>query len=180
MGTNIKKKLPNINCCVKRCGVEMLDLYETYHFNSIKIELFNSCEVHFIIEEFGGKVLKFILSYKYPFIEPTLMINNKLYKNIILQNPMSERINKFLRTNKVDCMCCSSIICDKNWSPAYRMENVLFEIAQVRIIKNYVKQYLMMDDICHKKNIDTDTIGRCILEFLLDNPLDGPIFCKVR
>ena len=50
MGTNIKKKLPNINCCVKRCGVEMLDLYETYHFNSIKIELFNSCEVHFIIE----------------------------------------------------------------------------------------------------------------------------------
>ena len=103
-----------------------------------------------------------------------------MYKNIILQNPTSERINKFLRTNKVDCMCCSSIICDKNWSPAYRMENVLFEIAQVRIIKNYVKQYLLMDDICHKKNIDTDTIGRCILEFLLDNPLDGPIFCKVR
>ena len=73
MGTNIKKKLPNISCCVKRCGVEMLDLYETYHFNSIKIELFNSCEVHFIIEEFGGKVLKFILSYKYPFIEPTII-----------------------------------------------------------------------------------------------------------
>ena len=103
-----------------------------------------------------------------------------MYKNIILQNPTSERINNFLRKNKVDCMCCSSIICDKNWSPAYRMENVLFEIAQVRIIKNYVKQYLMMDDICHKKNIDTDTIGRCILEFLLDNPLDEPIFCKVR
>ena len=77
-------------------------------------------------------------------------------------------------------MCCSSIISDKNWSPAYRMENVLFEIAQVKIIKNYVKQYLIMDDICRKKNIDTDTIGNYILEFLLDNPFDGPIFCKVK
>jgi len=37
-----------------------------------------------------------------------------------------------------------------------------------------------MDDICRKKNIDTDTIGNYILEFLLDNPFDGPIFCKVK
>ena len=181
MGTNInKKKRPNVSSCIKRCGIEMLDLYETYQFKSIKINLFSTSEVHFIIEENDGKVFKFILSDKYPFIEPKLMINNKFYKNIILQNPTCDRINKFLKKNKVDCMCCSSIISDKNWSPAYRMENVLFEIAQVKIIKNYVKQYLIMDDICHKKNIDTDTIGNYILEFLLENPFDGPIFCKVK
>lgn len=177
---HIKKKRPNISCCIKRCGVEMLDLYENYHFKSIKIELFSASEVYFIIEELSGKVLKFILSERYPFIEPKLMIDDTFYKNNILQNSKCHRINKILKNNFVDCMCCSSIICDKNWSPAYRIENVLFEIAQVRTIKNYVKQYLIMDDICRKKNIDTDTIGNCILVFLLDNPFDGPIFCKVK
>jgi hypothetical protein len=165
---------------MKRCNSEMLDLYEYYDFNSIQIKLFSTNEIHFIIEESDGKVLKFILPERYPFHEPKLMINDQSYKNSILKNPMCERINKFLKKNRLDCMCCSSIICDKNWSPAYRMENVLFEIAQVKIIKNYVKQYLTIDDICCKKNIDTDTIGMYILEFLLDNPFNVPIFCKVK
>jgi hypothetical protein len=30
------------------------------------------------------------------------------------------------------------------------------------------------------ENIDTDTIGNCILEFILDNPFDGVLFCKVK
>ncbi len=181
MGIYINKKnRPNINTCIKRCSAEMLELYENYDFKSIQIKLFTSNEVHFIIEEFDGKVLKFILQDNYPFYEPKLMINNKLYKNNILVHSKCARINQILKNNFVDCMCCSSIICDKNWSPAYRIENVLFEITQVRFIKNYVKQYLIMDDICRKKNIDTNTIGNYILEFLLDNPFDGPIFCKVE
>jgi ubiquitin-protein ligase len=181
MGSIVNKKNhSNISSCIKRCSVEMLDLYENYDFKSIQTKLFSTNEVHFIIEDFEGKVLKFILSERYPFIEPKLMINEQLYKNILLQNSNCERINKVLKKNQVDCMCCASIICYKNWSPAYRMENVLFEITQVKILKNYVKQYLMMDDICRKKNIDTDTIGNYILEFLLDNPFDGPIFCKVK
>jgi hypothetical protein len=177
MGT---KNRVNISSCIKRCNVEMLDLYDRYDFNSIQIKLFSTNEIHFIIEEFDGKALKFILSDKYPFIEPKLMINDKFYKNIILQNSTCERINKILKKNQLDCMCCSSIICDKNWSPAYRMENVLFEVAQVKILKNYVKQYLLIDDICREKNIDTDSIGNCILVFLLENPFDGQLFCKVK
>lgn len=181
MGTNInKKKRPDISSCIKRCNMEMLDLYQHYDFKSMQVKLLNTNEVHFVIEEFSNKVLKFILSERYPFIEPKLMINDKLYKSNILQNSKCERIYKILKNNFIDCMCCSSIICDKNWSPAYRIENVLFEVAQVRTIKNYVKQYLIMDDICRKKNIDTDTIGNCILEFLLDNPFDGALFCKVK
>jgi hypothetical protein len=166
--------------CMKRCNAEMLDLYEYYDFNSIQIKLFATNEVHFIIEESDGKVLKFILPERYPFREPKLMINDQYYKNSILINPTCERINKFLKINKVDCMCCSSIICDKNWSPAYRIENVLFEIAQVKVIKNYIKHYLILDDICCKKNIHTDTIGMCILNYLLENPFNGQLFCKVK
>jgi ubiquitin-protein ligase len=181
MGVHIKKKSrSDITSCIKRCSVEMLDLHQHYESKSIQINLLSTNEVHFIIEGFDGKVLKFILPERYPFHQPKLMINDNFYKNCILQNPTCERINTFLKKNRVDCMCCSSIICDKNWSPAYRIENVLFEIAQVRFIKNYIKHYLILDDICRKKNIDTDTIGNCILEFLLDNPFDGQLFCKVK
>jgi ubiquitin-protein ligase len=181
MGTSMNKKnRSNISTCIKRCTVEMMDLYQHYDFKSMQVKLLSTNEVHFVIEESDGKVLKFILSERYPFIQPKLMVNNKVYMNNVLKNSNCERVHKILRNNFVDCMCCSSITCDKNWSPAYRMENVLFEVAQVRTIKNYVKQYLIMDDICRKKNIDTDTIGNCILEFILDNPFDGVLFCKVK
>lgn len=175
----------NMKTCMKRCTSEMMYLYQNfqfesnYQFKSIQLKVCEH-EIYFTIEEFGGKILKFILTERYPFIEPKLMIDERIYNNNILQTPRSERISNILRRNGVDCMCCSSILYHENWSPAFRIENVLFEIAQVRVIKNYVKNYLIMDDICRKINIDTHTIGKYILSFLLDNPFDGHLFCSVK
>jgi len=52
------------------------------------------------------------------------------------------------------------------WSPAYQVKNILDEIKRVNQIKKYVKHYLIVDDICQTRNIDTETIGMLILEFL--------------
>jgi ubiquitin-protein ligase len=178
----IKKKNLNsfMTVCIKRCNTEMLELYEDYPnlINVIKLHLHKN-EIHFIIEKNNGTVLKFLLSNKYPFQEPNLLINNNNYNRDILQNPSSVKINNFLKKYKINCMCCASIICHKNWSPAYRIENVLDEIKQVNIVKRYVKHYLIMDDICRMKNIHTDTIGMYILNFVFDNPfIVDSLFCK--
>ena len=177
-----KKAGGYMTTCIKRCNAEMLELYENYShlINVIKLHLHKN-EVHFIIEKHNGTVLKFLLSNKYPFQEPKLLINNNYYNMNILRNPSSAKINNFLKKYKINCMCCSTIICDKNWSPAYRIENVLDEIKQVNIVKRYVKHYLIIDDICRMKNIHTDTIGMYILDFIFDNPLiGGYLFCKTN
>jgi len=179
--TLITKKKPSImTTCIKRCNAEMLDLYENYKcFHSIKLHV-NNEDVHFIIEKCGGNEYKFLLSSKYPFHEPKLLINNKLYVSNILQTPRSERIRNLFNKYNLKCMCCSSILYDKNWSPACRIQSVLNEIEQINIIKKYVKHYLILDDICIVKNTHTDTIGMIILDFLLDNPFNGTLFCKVN
>jgi ubiquitin-protein ligase len=166
--------------CIKRCNAEMLELYENHYnlINVIKLHL-DKNEMHFIIEKNNGTVLKFLLSNKYPFQEPKLLINNYYYNRNVLQNPSSAKISNLFKKYKINCMCCCSIICHKNWSPAYRIKNVLDEIEEVNIIKRYVKQFLIMDEICIMKNIDTDTIGMYILDFVSDNPFIGAyLFCK--
>jgi hypothetical protein len=131
MGSIINKKnRSDINTCIKRCSAEMLDLYECYDFDSIQIKLFSSSEIHFIIKEFGGKILKFILSDRYPFIEPKLMINDQFYKNNILQNSKCYRINKVLKNNFVDAWNNDGVFYSKgifnnlpNWEEIFKILN---------------------------------------------------------
>ena len=168
----------NMKTAIKRCNSELLELYGRDDLNNIKLHV-HSNEIHFIVEKTNGNTLKFILSERYPFREPRLMINDTFYKNHLAQNPNCERINKFIEKYMgIHCLCCSSIIYDKNWSPAFRISNVLSEIAQVNIVKKYMMNYLIIDDICCKKNIDTDTIGIYILDFLSDNSFSEALFCK--
>jgi hypothetical protein len=56
------------------------------------------------------------------------------------------------------------------WSPANQIRDILYQIKDVNEVKNYVKHYLIVDDICRTKNIDTDTIGMLLLGFLVSEP----------
>jgi len=175
------KNTPNnfMSSCIKRCNAEMLELYENHYnlINVIKLHI-DKNEMHFIIEKNNGTVLKFILSNKYPFEPPKVLVNSNYYYNI-LQNPCSPKINRFLKKYKIRCMCCSSVICDNRWSPAYRIEHILDEINELNIVKKCVMLYLIMDDICIMKNIHTDTIGMYILDFLFDNSfITNSLFCN--
>ena len=83
---------------------------------------------------------------------------------------MSERIQDILHIHKISCMCCSSISNRNIWSPANQIRDILYEIKRVNEIKRYVKNYLIIDDICRTKNIDTATIGMLLLGFLVYDP----------
>lgn len=151
------------NTFIKRWDVEFLDFYRKKEYKNIQINLSND-EIRITIDN-----NLFILSNKYPFYPPKVLVKNKPYLNY-LQYPSSERIQDILDMNKMSCMCCSSISNRNMWSPAFQIKDILNEIKNVNKVKSYVKHYLIIDDICCSKNIDTNTIGMILLEFLVLTP----------
>jgi ubiquitin-protein ligase len=147
------------NTFLKRWNIELLDFYKKKEYKNIQINLCND-KIRIKIDNYT-----FLLTNKYPFYPPKVMIQNNPYLNY-LKYPTSERIQNILHVHKISCMCCSSISNRNMWSPAYQINDILNEIKRVNQIKKYVKHYLIVDDICRTKNIDTDTIGMLILEFL--------------
>lgn len=152
------------NTFLKRWNIELLDFHKKKEYKNIQFTLYNE-KIRITIDNYN-----FILTNKYPFYPPKVLIRNKPYLNY-LKYPMSERIQDILRVHKISCICCSSISNRNIWSPAYQVKNILDEIKRVNDIKKYVKNYLMVDDICRTKNIDTETIGMLLLEFLECTPV---------
>lgn len=152
------------NTVVKRWNSEFLDFYKNREYTDIQINL---CEdiLTITINNYT-----FILNKHYPFHPPNITIQDKPYINH-LKYPTSRRIHKILNSDNITCMCCSSITNKNIWSPAYQIKDILDEIGRLNELKNYVKNYLIIDDICSVKNIHTDTIGMLILEYLVSNTL---------
>ena len=151
------------NTFIKRWNIEFLDFHKKKEYKNIQMNLCNN-EIRVTIDKYT-----FILSNKYPFYPPKVLVRNKAYLNY-LKYPMSERIQDILHIQKISCMCCTSISNRNIWSPANQIKDILYEITRMNEVKNYVKHYLIVDDICRTKNMDTETIGLLLLEFLVSDP----------
>jgi hypothetical protein len=153
---------------LKRWNSEFIDFYKNgIHNIQVSLEI-NELKVIIVNENKG--YYKFILSCKYPFYQPRVFIKNEPYINILKHNKIP-RIKNILYKYNIKCICCHTIINDINWSPAYRIKDIISEIKDVNNIKKYIKYYLIIDDICRKKNVCTDTIGIHILNFVIINNL---------
>jgi hypothetical protein len=151
------------NTFIKRWNSELLDFHKKKEYKNIQMNLCND-EIRVTIDNYT-----FILSNKYPFHPPRVLIQNKSYLNY-LKYPTSQRIQHILHVHKISCMCCTSISNKNMWSPANQIRDILYEIKGSNEVKNYVKHYLIVDDICRTKNIDTHTIGMLLLGFLVYDP----------
>ena len=151
------------NTFIKRWNIEFLDFYKKKEYKNIQMNLCND-EIRVTIDNYT-----FLLSNKYPFYPPRVLIQNNPYLNY-LKYPTSQRIQHILHVHKISCMCCTSISNRNIWSPANQIRDILYEIKRTNEIKDYVKHYLIVDEICISKNIDTETIGMLLLGFLVLDP----------
>ena len=151
------------NTFIKRWNIELLDFHKKKEYKHIQMNLCND-EIRVTINNYT-----FILSNKYPFYPPKVLFRNKPYLNY-LKYSVSERIQHILHIHEISCMCCSFISNKNMWSPANQIRDILYQIKDVNKVKNYVKHYLIVDDICRSKNIDTETIGMLLLGFLVSEP----------
>jgi len=105
----------------------------------------------------------FNIPKNYPFVKPTIFINNISYYSFLQTN--SKRILQLLGKNKIDCLCCSTILCKDNWSPAYTIEKLLKEIEIMNNVKRRVKYQICIEDILKKYNY-SNFIFHYIINFL--------------
>ena len=95
----------------------------------------------------------------YPFKPPSIKIGNYSYSKFLYIN------NNFFVKNlknfyKIDCLCCNTITCHSNWSPAIKINDIFLEIRKYRKYKKNLIIKVMLDKIKSKyliEDIDLDT-----------------------
>ena len=107
-------------------------LYKEYHNVLISVDETKNIVIKAV--EFinnNARTYKFILTIQYPFYPP------KMLKKIKGQ----------------DCLCCHSLNCSANWSPAIKLYHIIGEINNTLKFKRDIINLLLADKIKIKNNI---------------------------
>jgi len=98
------------------------------------------------------RTYKFVITPNYPFHPPKIYINGNPYMDLLQMRGNYERdMVKKLRGN--DCLCCHSLNCSANWSPAVRLYHIIDEINGILKFKKDIINLLLSAKIKIKYNI---------------------------
>ena len=110
-------------------------------------------EIHQLVKEDKIDIFTFIVDRTYPFHSPRFHFNDEPYSHY-LRIP-SQRFSEHLKmfTNK-SCLCCSSLACKYNWSPAINLYNFIDELNKIRQYKRNIVHKILADKVKDKYLID--------------------------
>lgn len=89
--------------------------------------------------------IRILKSNTYPFRPPKLFINDEEYLNKF--SSLFYSSTYFKEVFKKECMCCSTIICPKNWGPSYGFSHIFDEIYEIIQKINTCKELFFCDKI---------------------------------
>ena len=107
----------------------------------------------------------FVVPIDYPFRPPLVCINGQNYTKIIKMNN-HEKLHVLKSLTDKDCLCCNTIICNDNWSPAMTFIDIISEIKNnLKLIDKILLQIsfnkfklLLSDD--YKNNETRKNMGK--------------------
>jgi len=95
----------------------------------------------------------FAVDRNYPFHSPKFHYNNEPYSHY-LRMP-SQRFSELLKKIVYKkCLCCSSLACKYNWSPAVKLHMFIAELDKIRQYKRNIVYKLLADQVKDKYLID--------------------------
>ena len=95
---------------------------------------------------------KFILTNLYPFQPPKIFVNDQPYADLLrIQGDYQKNMLKKIRGQ--ECLCCHSVNCSANWSPAIKIHRIINEINNTIKFKRDIINLLLTDKIKKKYNI---------------------------
>ena len=103
-------------------------------------------------------IYKFVISNNYPYMPPTVYINNKNYGEFLSCHNKFLKILKYIRG--IECFCCVSCTCRNNWYPAMTIKYILEEIEFNKITKFNIIIKILLDKIKEKylnRDIELDS-----------------------
>lgn len=125
-------------------------VFETLTFpNKIinNVEIIANNVEYVITVTINNNLYKFILPSDYPFKIPlSIHYNNNNYKNILSTN--TPKIKYYLKKiYGLSCLCCSSLSCSNNWTPAISIASIINEINYNVKLKKDLLLYILCDYI---------------------------------
>jgi len=147
------------NTVKKRITRELQNLDETCSLMSIELDK-NDKEksghvkpVINIYDNSNGLIYSLTLDCNYPFRPPNVKINCIPYYEFLRIKflPFTENLTKIY---KINCLCCSTITCGDNWTPAYTTNHLIKEIRTYKNYKRNLLNKLIADKIKVKYLID--------------------------
>lgn len=162
-----KIKLKAIRSRVKNeCNL----LYKDYH--NVLIDVVSDkiiiTAMEFIITNHNNelrtkrRVYKFILTNHYPFRPPEIYVNNTMYSNVLQMRGEYEK-EMVKKIKGQDCLCCHSLNCNANWSPAIKLFHIINEIKDTLKFKRDIINVMLADKIKKKYNIPYAYIERYLI-----------------
>jgi hypothetical protein len=94
---------------------------------------------------------KFIFNiYKdYPFSPPRVTLNGINQHRLL--SISSRRFLIILRyITGLECLCCESLLCKNNWSPALTLHNIIIQLEEYKNIKRNIQLKILADQIKEK------------------------------
>jgi hypothetical protein len=132
---------------------ELENIYSNNHEIFVSYEPMISEVTILLIEKKHNDNYSFIINRQYPFHSPRFRFNNQPY-SYYLRFP-SQRFTEYLKkfTNK-SCLCCHSLNCKYNWSPAVKLKMFIEELNKIRQYKRNIVYKILSEKIKDKYLID--------------------------
>lgn len=98
--------------------------------------------------------IKIFLTKDYPFKRPIVLINNQPYlhylgtitagnKNLVME----------FKNEGIICLCCKSILCERQWSPIKKIMDIYLEIKRNKEFIERMKSRSYVEMICNNYDI---------------------------
>lgn len=88
----------------------------------------------------------------YPFRPPAIHVNGIPYSSMLTLSGDFEK-KKLQQLKGQDCLCCHSVNCPANWSPAIKIHHIINEIKKTIQFKRDVIHLLLAEKIKIKHNV---------------------------
>ena len=157
MNNELQIELITEKCLKSRIMHEYKELSKTYAVDNITV-LYNNeqTQIKITINHKINEIMEihtFVIDKKYPFGPPHYYYNNQCYL-FHLRMP-SQKFTNILKSiyGKV-CLCCTSLYCKYNWSPAIKLNMFINELNKIRQYKRNIVYKLLCDQIKNAYLID--------------------------
>jgi hypothetical protein len=162
-----------IHPCRKRITNEIINIKKTMPSYQIsELNELNDKNIYIQIITPNNNTLIFKLPYDYPFKPPySLKCNNYDYRSMLKNMPKRieylyyrlydmyfEEIVKYENLQKKNCLCCSTLLCAYNWTPACKIIHVLNEINDHNKMKRKIMYRLLLKNIFDNFNLPLELI----------------------
>ena len=150
------------NISVKRVIRECNSLYSIYP--SVVVNIVSDEITITVSENINNKTYnyKFVLRDGYPFKPPRIFFNGTPYIDFLKMNgDYEKKMVKIVRGQ--DCLCCYSVNCAENWTPAIQLNAIIDEIKRTLQFKRDVIYSFLGQKIEQKYNVPHG----CISSYLI-------------